>query len=148
MKPIKFRAWNKESNTMVDLEKITPLALNDMMNDQMAVRGMKGIFIPFDKDIILMQYTGLEDKNSKEIYAEDIVRNGKGDIYKVSWYNYGFHLDSPKKDGEWASYTLEAYEYLHHSGPSISLGQPRPKHYDDYDLEIIGNMYESPEVFK
>ncbi len=90
--------------------------------------------------------TGLRDKNGKEIYEGDIVKNGKGIIYEVKWYNFGFHLDTAKVDGKWTSYTLENYEHIHWSGPSISSGMKEPEHYKDWHIKIIGNIYENPEL--
>jgi uncharacterized phage protein (TIGR01671 family) len=73
VREIKFRAWNPETRLMVDLQKITPLALSDSMNSQLAMMGMSGLFLPFKYDWPLMQYTGLHDKNGKEIYEGDII---------------------------------------------------------------------------
>ena len=66
MKEIKFRAWNIATKTMIDLKKVTPFAL-DMDTD--------GLFIPFSDGLILMQYIGLKDKEGREIYEGDIIRN-------------------------------------------------------------------------
>ena len=64
---IKFRAWNKDGKHMVDLYKITPLALDANLKQD-------GIFIPFNNSLVIMQFTGLKDKNGKEIYEGDILR--------------------------------------------------------------------------
>lgn len=101
---IKFRAW--------DGKTMDSFSLN---NDFDCHAGWL-------KNSILMQYTGLKDKNGKEIYEGDIVRNVWRDIYKnnninelVRWNN-GYHFQ--------------------HSGA----------HTQDQTLEIIGNIYEHPAL--
>ena len=76
MREIKFRAWN--GNNMVDLYKTTPSVLiPDLKID--------GLFIPFDKEWILMQFTGLKDRNDKEIYDGDVLSGGIYLTYLVQW---------------------------------------------------------------
>lgn len=74
-----------------------------------------------------LQYTGLKDKNGKEIY--------EGDIIKASYYylgdNYFRENISEVKFGE------GSYYLAHFNAPSIDLSN---------HLEIIGNIYENPEL--
>lgn len=119
---IKFRAWNKKTNTMVDCQKGTPLAVHpDLLKAD-----LKGLFIPFHEDLTLMQFTGLLDKNGREIYSGDIIAmtNSEGDEFV-----------SPV--------TFDQY------GACIILGGFKTR----FDMEIlpfawevIGNIYENPEL--
>ena len=68
------------------------------------------------------EYTGLEDKNGKEIYEGDIIQINK-DIYEVFW------------DGRWAEFACKC--------TSNSLGW---YHRGPEKVEIIGNIYENPDL--
>lgn len=86
-------------------------------------------------DVILRQYTGLKDKNGKEIYESDIleqIRESKKGYYTVVWHDNGFKLEykfTRKYQGE--EYTDTNYLPI----------------YQDYYL-VIGNIYENPELLK
>lgn len=84
--------------------------------------------IPFE-DIEIMQYIGLKDKNGKEIYEGDIIKadsfNPK--IYEIKYYVTGFYAFNPK-----SSY-LEIDSF--HSSEGC-------------EFEIIGNIYENPELLE
>ena len=66
MREIKFRAWHQDTKKMLDLKKMTPLALSPSLDQD-------GLYIPFIKDLPLMQYTGIKDKDGVEIYEGDIT---------------------------------------------------------------------------
>lgn len=71
MRTIKFRAWHKEIKEMFQVGQITlEKGVWDYQPDN---RKNIGVSIPYQPSFILMQFTGLHDKNGKEIYEGDIV---------------------------------------------------------------------------
>jgi len=116
MREIKFRAWDGE-------EMISSMEFmhsggweNCMLRDFFDIKGR------------VMQYTGLEDKNGKEIYegdvvdypfAEEIMGHGRLRINTVEWDEDRFRL---------TSFSAAAYSWD--------------------KLEVIGNVYENPELIK
>lgn len=86
--------------------------------------------------IILMQSTGLKDKNGKEIFEGDIVTDGHttGDIKNHP--TLGFYMVDENGVERWFSdhATIEDFEEDVETAARI--------------LEIIGNAYENPELIK
>lgn len=76
------------------------------------------------RDFELMQYTGLKDKNGKEIYEGDIIAFP---TYKtvIEW------SDKHAAYKPWCEY-MEGHD-------NIEEGEP---------IEVIGNIYENPELLK
>lgn len=72
MRDIKFRAWHKKYKKMFKIGQITlEKGIWDFEPDDREYIGMS---IPYQPSFILMQYTGLKDKNGKEIYEGDIIQ--------------------------------------------------------------------------
>lgn len=65
MREIKFRAWNKKDKVMI----------NAIFVGLGKVYGMTKTFKPSKEleDVILMQYTGLLDRNGKQIYEGEVI---------------------------------------------------------------------------
>lgn len=98
------------------------------------LEGMETVTAPFDwYDLrmippvkVLMQYTGLKDKNGKEIYEGDILHSANEGHCQVHYDDFY---------GCWATQFKEA-ECEELLGNSLK----------DYQLEVIGNIYENPEL--
>lgn len=78
-------------------------------------------------DVNLLQFTGLKDKNGKEIYEGDVVSYKDGRIVQVTWHDYTARFDSVG---------------------ITNKGTPHPlTNRPDILAEVIGNIYENPELF-
>ncbi|ERK50118.1 YopX family protein [Leptotrichia sp. oral taxon 879] len=161
MREIKLRAWLKEEKKMVNVEtmdftdkSIQYLKKNEFINAYLSRRMI------FD-DIELMQYTGLKDANSKEIYEGDILlyvnENGVflqeigfgGDERECTEFLNGFKIVN--------GYALEhdvAFSELKEFTKNIVLKNNIPYENDGIDdflydgWWVIGNIYEHPELLE
>ena len=121
MRELKFRVWLSYHNTM------------DFISN---LYGFEELGITEDsKETPIMQYTGLKDKNGKEIYENDFLRTPNGLSPMAMLANgVGSHsIGLVEWDPNSLAWVLDD-EYL--SGSQCE------------DLEIIGNIYENPEVLQ
>lgn len=128
----KFRAWDKETQTMLDVTLID-FKKSVLVGEHWEFG--ETIFINFD-DIHLMQSTGLKDKNGKEIFEGDIVTDGE--FARIVQYHQtlGFYMFDEEGNERFFSdsATLEDFEEDAKIVSEI--------------LEIIGNVYENPELLE
>jgi hypothetical protein len=155
MREIKFRAWDKEKSVMVtdgtydhsngwDGESCLELklGLSGNLSGYSQDDGGKNGLWEHDADLrpgrmVLMQYTGLRDKNNKEIYEGDVVRM-RGDIREIVFGKIGY-------DGSWNGLTGFGFKDSldsHTNDPYMEMC-----YYDSPgEIEIIGNIYQNPEL--
>jgi uncharacterized phage protein (TIGR01671 family) len=124
MREIKFRAWDKKAKSMIN--EVWEIGLGSKNDPE---KWLVGDDKQID-DYELMQYTGLKDKNGKEIFEGDFV---KSKLENNDWIFV--HLtDKECKDGFRIFYIEDIFS------------QQKITHRDD--LEVIGNIYENPEFLK
>jgi uncharacterized phage protein (TIGR01671 family) len=122
MKKIKFRTWSKEEGLMTK-----PFDLEDFATDQDSEWGDYNYYNPSTADdFVFMQYTGLHDKNGKEIYEGDVVGKKNPD-----WLN-GF---SGKYEIKFGVECIDDY-----GNTAYGYGIPDKEH------EVIGNVWENGEL--
>ncbi|EOM1375617.1 YopX family protein, partial [Listeria monocytogenes] len=134
-----FRAFVKSKKKMLP---VTDLCFNE--TEAVGVSGCGNAkctlcvdWYNFD-DVVLMQYTGLKDKNGKKIFEGDIVAFSEDD----------FHVFNSQ------------VEYFSEDGyPAFDIKVPSTYYFDSnvfsevsmsglYEIEVIGNIHENPELLE
>ncbi|QCD52478.1 YopX family protein [Campylobacter sp. RM16192] len=115
MRELKFRVWNTIDRKMLKWGDIFHLPAWEIFPGT-----------PEQRAFDIMQYTGLRDKNGKEIYEGDIIKK----IGDIKTYSIVF-------DGVLAAYLMDD------GTGGYGLNQMLLR-----DFEVIGNIYENPELLK
>ena len=119
----KYRAWLKKEQKMDNyIDHIS------WIEDELYCIGDGITYMVSAEDLVLMQSTGLKDKNGKEIFEGDIVKMAKDVYSEPSYYDVVRHRGG--------AYRLESKQH----GCELWLRHT--------DCEVVGNIYENPELLE
>ncbi len=131
---IKFRAWNPKENKMWHSDFC--IEHNGSVIWWQFTEGYNDYSRAVDDEVELMQFTGLKDKNGKEIYEGDIIKvedafeTGIFSYFKIEFFECGFAYDLISNENRTGR---DNFEFLN-------------KENFNEDSEVIGNIYENPEL--
>ena len=134
MEKIKFRCFNKKTKKMRDSESLRNMGSFALLS---VYSSQDFLVLPYPQDdYILMQYTGLKDKNGVEIYAGDLINLGEDNncliVGKVVYNESDFGVPCyciEDKEGSFQPFFAK----------------------DDFTktwFEVIGNIYENHELLE
>ena len=129
----KFRAWDVLAEKMIDEILMISFVRKEIIGK--FSDGSTSVPLKFEderngEDVILMQSTGLRDKNGKEIFEGDIL-DYKGRKALVRWH------------GSYASFIYRFVDELQNRNTEW-----KPLYLAYMKCEIIGNIYENPELLE
>jgi uncharacterized phage protein (TIGR01671 family) len=134
MREIKFRAWHKDERRWINLNGFDIFFNGCILEGMVDLIYEQGNLKPYPLKVCeLVQYTGLKDKNGKEIYEGYIVEHQIGEGH------------------EWSGY----HEVIFYDGAFLLKGgNPRGMRYGEIfnwypsNVKVIGNIYENPELLE
>lgn len=119
---IKFRAWDKENEEMYDVAMIDVETGEVAYTDHPTGYNADALL----EQVELMQYTGLKDKNRKEIYEGDILKDEFDRKFYVYWVSNEARFAIRQKNRK-----SEYFMVINH-----------------LKIEVIGNIYENPDMLE
>ena len=127
----KFRAWLKKEQKMDnEIDHIS------WLEDELYCIGDGITYMVLAEDLVLMQSTGLKDLNGVEIFEGDILTDGHTLGVLRNHQTLGFYMVDEKGEESFLSDTVD------------TEGFEEAKEFIKNSIEIIGNIYENPELLE
>lgn len=157
MREIKFRAWDKKTKKMREVDSIAfhssksafdynPSGLPKMVClwGKNCIEYKNIILQREPKNVILLQYTGLKDRNGKEIYDGDIIDihqtvNGCN-LFQVVWDKIGWSARYVQNEARGMLYEYDLEELF-----DVNYEDQYPY---EVTIEVVGNIHENPELLE
>ncbi len=133
MREIEYRAWDEEKKIMVYGIQNAYDAISDIFDkngkeldwyEETSLYSLSCFGEFLRENVPTMQYIGLKDKNGKKVYEGTLLKDPQGNIGEVFYLGNGFTIRWKRKDGSWDTDSCFGYG------------------------EVIGDIYENPELLK
>lgn len=143
MREIEFRGWDKKRNEMIfypnwyTLYDSHVLVFDDDPNPSYIDES------DVERDIELMEFTGLVDKNGTRIFENDIATDGRSTV-QIAWmdtHGWGCKVLSPNGLSQGLTFPLWQWDNCGKNGSRqlTVIG-------NIHDKEVIGNIFDNPEL--
>ena len=142
MRDIKFRIFDKRKQKMLVVDTV-------LLNEKMfkPINGGEYDVFNYDNEYYseLMQYTGVKDKNKKDIYDGDILKSSE------KLHSSGNCWIGVIEDNDFGWLALKYKEYINPSWLGAlcePINEPQTASWIMATCEVIGNRYENPELLE
>jgi len=125
----KYKAWDKRTNTMYIVEGLYFDIEGNLHSVDVVTEDPRGMYLELEWGVDVIEYIGLKDKNDVEIYEGNIIPINYGEVGE-------FH---------------NAKVVFSMGGFALKIGSMVVNyvgHWSQSELEVIGNIFENPELLE
>lgn len=157
MREIKFKCWQITGYNFDEKPIWGMIDAEDLSFEEF--KPLVDLLVSDPESEVFLQYTGLKDKNGREIYEGDIVtfhyfyqslganlgaQESEHELTGiVKWQEYGYGLSAIKGE-HWRGYT--GYDDGQGNSDFLLLAGMSESSIHEESFEILGNIYENPEL--
>ena len=149
---IKFKVWDngwdcylKDNYAILPDGRIIFITRTHQNYDYVDIVGYPEHSLSDNDRFIVLEYTGFKDKNNKEIYDGDIILSSKGNKWKIEWES------DIKMSPAWRAISIGETKDAKRYYGVFSHGVSSCKYLNQMGFkkaEVIGNIYENPDLIK